>query len=88
MEELLHLPHRLALDQREKLTLTGVTEVVSFDDAAVILKTQLGTLTAQGKDLSLKTLSTEGGQVTVNGHIDALYYEDPRPEGFFRRWLK
>lgn len=72
------LPHKLVLDQRKNLTMTGVTEVVSFDDTAVILRTALGTLEVQGQQLQLKTLSLEGGQVIVDGHISALYYEEPR----------
>lgn len=88
MEDILHLPHKLTLQQREDLTMTGVTEVVSFDDAAVILKTHLGMLTVQGQGLSLKTLSLDGGQVAVTGHISSLVYEEPRPAGFFQRMFR
>ena len=88
MEEMLQLPHKLTLNQREDLSLTGVTEVISFDDTAVILKTQLGILNVSGRDLVLKTLSVEGGQVSVSGHICTLIYEEPRPEGVFRRLLR
>ena len=87
MEDMLQLPHKLTLNRREELTLTGVTEVVSFDDTSVILKTQLGILNVSGADLVLKTLSVEGGQVSVSGKVSALIYEEPRPEGFFRRLL-
>ena len=74
----IQLPHKLTLDERKKLTMTGVTEVVSFDDTTVVLHTALGTLEVQGQDLKLKTLSLDGGQVAVDGHISALYYEEPR----------
>ena len=87
MEDSLQLPHKLTLNQREDLTLTGVTEVVSFDDTTVILKTHLGTLTVQGQELVLKTLSVEGGQVAVSGLVSSLFYEEPRPAGFWRRIL-
>lgn len=87
MEDLLQLPHKLTLSQREDLNVTGVTEVVSFDDTAVVLKTHLGVLTVLGNDLVLKTLSTEGGQVAVSGHVGSLQYEEPRPAGFLRRFL-
>ena len=87
MDDTLQLPHKLTLNQREDLTMTGVTEVVSFDDTAVILKTHLGTLTVLGENLVLKTLSTEGGQVAVSGHVSALQYEEPRPTGFWRRLI-
>lgn len=87
--ENVQLPHKLTLNERKALTMTGVTEVVSFDDTAVVLHTVLGTLEIQGTQLQLKTLSIDGGQVAVDGHICALLYEEPRPEGgFFRRLLR
>ena len=85
----LTLPHKLSLNERKSLTMSGVTEVVSFDDTAVILHTALGTLEIQGQGLQLKTLSIDGGQIAVDGHICALFYEEPRPEsGFWGRLFK
>ena len=81
----IQLPHKLTLNERKNLTMTGVSEVVSFDEDAVVLRTGLGTLIVHGKELQLKTLSPEGGQVTVTGTITALIYEEPRSAGFFRR---
>lgn len=86
-EDTLQLPHKLTLNERNTLTMTGVTEVVSFDETAVVLRTCLGTLLIQGKDLQLKALSPEGGQVRVTGQIAALVYEEPRPAGGFWRRL-
>lgn len=77
----MQLPHKLTLDQRRSLTMTGVTEVVSFDELSVVLHTGLGTLIIQGKELQLKTLSLDGGQVAVEGTVSALIYEEPRPAG-------
>ncbi len=82
------LPHKLTLSERSKLTMTGVTEVVSFEENAVVLHTVLGTLEIQGQDLQLKMLSMDGGQVAVDGKINALYYEDPRPAGFWGRLFR
>lgn len=79
-----NLPHKLSLNERRELTMTGVTEVVSFEENAVVLRTALGTLIVQGKDLQLKTLSLEGGQVAVDGDISALIYEEPRLGGWRR----
>ena len=80
------MPHRLALLERKKLTVTGVAEVISFEDTSVILQTGMGTLTVQGSTLQLKTLSLEGGQVSVDGNVDSLSSEDPLPTGgFFAR---
>ena len=72
------LPHRLVLDERRILTMTGATEVVSFDELAVVVKTTLGTLVIQGKDLQLKQLTQDGGQVAVEGPVTSLHYEQPR----------
>lgn len=79
------LPHKLTLDERRKLTMTGVTEVVSFDDTTVILHTSLGTLIVQGQELQLKTLTLDGGNVAVEGKIAGLVYEEPRRSGWRSR---
>ena len=55
-ENRIALPHKLTLNERRQLSMTGVSEVVSFDDTAVILNTQLGILRIHGKELQLKTL--------------------------------
>lgn len=78
------LPHKLTLNERKNLTLSGVTEVISFDDEAVVLKTSMGILTVHGQNLQLKNLSLDGGQVAVEGTVAAMIYEEPRPE---RNWL-
>ena len=75
------LPHELSLKERRELTMTGVTEVVSFEENAVVLRTALGTLIVQGRELQLKTLSLDGGQVAVDGVVTALSYEEPRQRG-------
>ncbi|MDD5953800.1 MAG: YabP/YqfC family sporulation protein [Firmicutes bacterium] len=82
MTEQQNQSHGLTLQGRSRLTMTGVTEVVSFDDASVVVSTPLGTLVVQGQELQLKTL--DGGNVAVEGQIAALSYEEPRPTG---SWL-
>lgn len=87
--ENLQLPHKLTLSQRNKLTMTGVTEVISFDENTVVLQTALGALEVQGEGLQLKTLSIDGGQVAVDGQISAMIYEEPHSgHGLWRRFRK
>ena len=74
-------PHNLTLNDRKKLALTGATEVVSFDDSSVVVNTPLGMLVVQGRELQLKTLSENGGNVAVEGYITSLSYEEPRLAG-------
>ena len=86
-EERFDMPHKLTMCDRRQLTMTGVSEVVSFDDTVVVLRTELGTLVIQGEQLQLKTLSLEGGQVAVEGSVSALHYEQTRQGGGWLRRL-
>ncbi len=86
-QEPVQLPHKLTLNERRSLSVSGVTEVISFDDSAVIVRTDLGTLAVHGRELQLKTLSQDGGQIAVEGHVSALLYEEPRPTGGLWRRL-
>ncbi len=89
MAEPMELPHKLTLNERSHLTMTGVTEVVSFDDTAVMLRTGLGDLVVQGANLQLKNLSLDGGQVAVDGTISAIVYtEQEKGGGWLRRLFR
>ena len=81
------LPHELRLDNRAKLSVSGVSEVESFDEAAVVLHTTRGVLIIRGEALHLQTLSIDGGQVAVSGTINSLSYEEPQKTGGFLRRL-
>lgn len=69
---------RLILEERRKLTLTGATEVVRFDEELVELNTSLGAVTIEGNELRLKCLSLDTGTVVVEGAIRSFSYEDPK----------
>lgn len=78
MDREMRLPHKVTMEEREKLTLTGATEVLRFDDEMAQLNTSRGMVIVHGNDLKLRTLSLEGGTVAINGHISAVIYEEPR----------
>ena len=80
-------PHRLTMEDRRRVSLTGVTEVDSFDEQAVVLQTGMGTLIIRGEGLQLKNLNLEGGQAAVDGTVHSLSYEAPQPEGGMLRRL-
>lgn len=69
------LPHKLTLDEREKLTMTGATEVIHFDEELARLNTSRGEVSVYGRQLKLKTLSLDGGSVSITGQIDGVFYE-------------
>ncbi|MBQ6042104.1 MAG: sporulation protein YabP [Oscillospiraceae bacterium] len=83
--------HSAILENREKLQLSGVTAIDSFDDRTVILYTGCGQLTVIGRNLQMQQLSVESGAVTVEGEVQALRYSDrdrTEPAGFFGRLLR
>ena len=77
--------HALTLQERNKLTMRGVSEVVSFEENLVQLRTSLGDLAVHGQQLQLKNLTLEGGEVAVEGHISALIYQEPQSGGWLSR---
>ena len=72
MEE--KLGGRFCLQNRGNVSITGVTDVVSFDESQVILDTDMGLLTLKGKDLHVSRLTIEKGEVDVDGTVDSLAY--------------
>ena len=80
-------PHRLTLEDRRQLSLTGVTEVESVDENTVLLRTNRGPVTVRGEGLQLRGLNEQSGQVRVEGTVTAIVYEQARPEGGFLRRL-
>ena len=84
----LQAPHKVTLEGRCKLAVSGVTDVESFDETMIVLQTSRGTLIIRGDGLHLQMLSLDGGQVAVDGTVDSMIYEeDARKGGFFQRLL-
>lgn len=83
-------PHNIFLEDRKKLSLTGVTDVDSFDETAVIAYTDYGELTIRGTDLHIGKLNIEAGELTVDGTIVSLTYIDqaPKSTGFFGKMFR
>ncbi len=81
------MPHNLVLEDRRMLTVSGVSDVDSFDEETVIVFTDSGELTVRGSDLHINRLSVEMGELTVEGSISALIYSDnaPKSGGFFSK---
>lgn len=67
-------PHTCLLQNRANVNLTGVREVVSFDENQVVMDTDLGLLTLKGKELHVSRLTVERGEVDVEGTIDSMAY--------------
>ena len=79
--------HRLELIGREQLTVSGVEDVERFDETGIVMSTGVGTLVITGEDLHIGKLSLDGGELHVDGRIDAISYDEGGQEqsGFFLR---
>ena len=75
-EARMELKHHLILEDREKLTVSGVEEVESFDENTIVMDTAQGVLVVRGEELHIEKLSLDGGDLKVEGDIDSLTYED------------
>lgn len=74
MDEKLGLSHELTLHNREKGTIRGVLDVISFDETTIVLDTDMGLLTIKGKELHVSRLTLEKGEVDLEGRIDSFSY--------------
>lgn len=68
--------HSLQAQDRREIAVNGVREVVSFDEASVLLITVCGQLTVEGEGLHVTTLNTQDGIVIVTGRLNGLFYEN------------
>lgn len=73
--------HSLTIANRERVQITGVVAVDSFDEEEVNLETEMGLLSIRGEELQIKQLDLEKGQFAVEGFIHALQYATPRQRG-------
>lgn len=80
--------HNIIIEDRKSLTVSGVEDVDSFDEQTVVLFTELGELTVRGSDLHMNKLNVETGEVSIEGEIQVLSYQDETPRssgGIFGR---
>ncbi|MBQ4054077.1 MAG: sporulation protein YabP [Clostridia bacterium] len=66
--------HNVIITRREKIELTGVCEVISFDENTVVMQTLDGNLTVDGTEMNVTGLDLSNGRVTVSGRLVGLYY--------------
>lgn len=66
----------IILENRQKLSISGVNDVLSFDDQVVMVDTELGLLTVKGENLKINKLSIDTSEVIVEGDIGYLSYSE------------
>lgn len=80
-------PHAITLYERAKLQISGVSEVISFDEQSVSLQTVCGGMTIEGSGLHITTLNIDRGEVVIDGTVNGIYYfsDHGTKPGFFGR---
>lgn len=73
-----NIVQNVILENREKLNVSGVNDVLSFDDQVIIIDTELGLLTVKGANLKINKLSIDTSEVIVEGKISNLSYSESR----------
>ncbi len=89
-KKVIKLPHSVIMEDRKKLSISGVTDIESFDEQTIIAVTDLGELTIRGWNLHITKLNLEQTELIVDGDISSLTYTDVRPQakGFFAKVLR
>ena len=81
----------IIMENREKVSVTGVIDIHSFDDELVIAQTDLGILTIKGDDLKMNKLNLENNELIIEGKIIAVAYSDinnAKKTGFMNKLFK
>ena len=80
--------HSITLKERKSMTVTGVTEIIKFDENCVSLDISDCQLNIEGEELKIEAFSTDQGDVSVSGHIDAIIYLGTTQDSYRRGFLK
>lgn len=79
--------HNMILENRNKLTVSGVTEVESFHEEKIVLITTEGKMTVTGKGMRIKQLHVETGDVLIFGQVDTMAYMTAQTQDEKSGWL-
>jgi sporulation protein YabP len=73
--------HSVTIEKRESISVSGVIDVISFDEESIISETELGIIIIRGVNLHVKRINLENGELSVTGEIDGITYENPGTAG-------
>lgn len=82
-------PHQVIMENRNTLSVSGVSDVDSFDGTTVVVYTALGELTVRGDGLQIQRLNVETGDLLLSGTVDSLTYtENTSRRGGWKRLFR
>ena len=68
--------HNIIIESREKISISGVSNVESFNEEKIIMDTSEGTLTLEGENLQINSLSVDEGEMSIEGYVYSVIYND------------
>jgi len=68
--------HTVTLERRENISVTGILDVISFDEDTVVVDTSMGVLVLRGAGLHVNRLNLDDGSLNVDGEISSITYEE------------
>lgn len=68
--------HTVLIEKREKVNISGIEDVLSFDEEVIVSKTSMGIFIIRGEGLHINNLNLESGELAVDGTINSTEYED------------
>lgn len=85
--------HNIVIENREKLSVTGVVDVESFNDECVVADTELGLLIIRGEDIHINKLNLDNSELSIEGNIYSCEYSDKdgsksKGSGFWGKMFK
>lgn len=75
-EKMISGNHRIVIENREKVELTGVVDVLAFDEEEIVLETDMGMMVIKGKGLHINRLNLDNGEVKLDGEVESLSYSE------------
>ncbi|TYQ14602.1 UNVERIFIED_CONTAM: sporulation protein YqfC/sporulation protein YabP,TIGR02892 [Acetivibrio alkalicellulosi] len=87
------LVHNILLEGREKMSISGVLDVESFNDENIVIETEMGILIVRGEDLHINKLSIDNSELSIEGYIVSCEYNDKdggksKGSGFFAKMFR
>ena len=90
MSDKVLLEHKVTIENRKAMTVSGVGQVVSYDEYRIVLRTDYGTLIIRGRDLVAGEISSATNTLKLTGRIETIQYKaaKDKSEGSLQRMLK
>lgn len=76
MQEDKSFKHNIIMENREKVAVTGVLDVISFDEDVIVIETEMGILIIKGENLHVNSLNLEKGNMDIDGSVFCLNYDE------------